>query len=148
MLLLLNKHGNPSFLFQNLGYYDINNQEAKFHKHISACSVSVEHDLNCFVVFQVYCEYRALLAEDATSSRQKNVRYFALHDLPRAKFMHNTCKAIGLSIYTVIRNNNPLPYHCTILFFCGNCAYPGDIHCNYFVNNYGLLTNREVSFGY
>ena len=32
MLLLLNEHGDPSFLFQNLSSYDINNQLAKFDK--------------------------------------------------------------------------------------------------------------------
>lgn len=45
-----------------------------------------------FYYFQVYCEYRALLAEDATSSRQKNVRHLTLHDLSAAKFVKVTEK--------------------------------------------------------
>ena len=35
MLLLLNEHGDPSFLFPNLGSYNINNQLAKFEKNLS-----------------------------------------------------------------------------------------------------------------
>ena len=42
VLLLLNEHGDPSFLFQNLSPYNINNQKAKFHKNLSAGSISVE----------------------------------------------------------------------------------------------------------
>ena len=43
MLLLLNEHGDPSFLFQNqLSFYNINNQLAKFEKNLSAGSISVE----------------------------------------------------------------------------------------------------------
>ena len=42
MLLLLNEHGDPSFLFQNLSSYNINNQLAKFDKNLSAGSTSVE----------------------------------------------------------------------------------------------------------
>ena len=42
VLLLLNKHGDPSFLFQNLSPYNINNQLAKFEKNLSAGSISVE----------------------------------------------------------------------------------------------------------
>ena len=34
MLLLLNEHGDPLFVFQNLSSYNINNQ--KFHKNLSA----------------------------------------------------------------------------------------------------------------
>ena len=34
VLLLLNEHGDPSFLFQNLSSYNINNQYAKFHKNL------------------------------------------------------------------------------------------------------------------
>lgn len=48
---------------------------------LSAKNLSFLESLNCFIFFQVYCEYRALLAEDATSSRQKNVRHFALYEL-------------------------------------------------------------------
>ena len=40
-VLLLNEHGDPSFLFQNLSSYNINNQKAKFHKILSAGSISV-----------------------------------------------------------------------------------------------------------
>jgi len=42
VLLLLNEHGDPSFLFQNLSSYNTNNQQAKFHKNLSAGSISVE----------------------------------------------------------------------------------------------------------
>ena len=36
MLLLLNDHGDPSFLFENSSPYNINNQEAKFDKNLNA----------------------------------------------------------------------------------------------------------------
>ena len=42
VLLLLNEHGDPSFLFQNLSSYNINNQLAKFEKNLSVGSISVE----------------------------------------------------------------------------------------------------------
>ena len=42
MLLLVNEHGDPSFLFSNLSFYDINNQLAKFKKNLSVGSISVE----------------------------------------------------------------------------------------------------------
>ena len=42
MLLLLNEHGDPSFLFQNLSSYNINKQLAKFDKDPSVGSISVE----------------------------------------------------------------------------------------------------------
>ena len=42
VLLLLEEHGDPSFLFQNLSSYNINNQWAKFHKNLSSGSISVE----------------------------------------------------------------------------------------------------------
>ena len=42
MLLLLNGHGDPSFLFPNLNSYSINNQLAKFEKNLSVGSISVE----------------------------------------------------------------------------------------------------------
>ena len=42
VLLLLNEHGDPSFLFQNLRSYNINNQLAKFEKNLSVGSISVE----------------------------------------------------------------------------------------------------------
>ena len=42
MLLLLNEHGDPSCLFQNLSFYNINNQLAKFEKNLSVGSISVE----------------------------------------------------------------------------------------------------------
>ena len=42
MLLLLNEHGDPSFLFQNLSSYDINKQLAKLEKNLSVGSISVE----------------------------------------------------------------------------------------------------------
>ena len=42
VLLLLNEHGNLSFLFQNLSSYNINNQKAKFDKNLSASSILVE----------------------------------------------------------------------------------------------------------
>ena len=40
--LLLDGHGVPSFLFQNLSSYNINNQLAKFEKILSVGSISVE----------------------------------------------------------------------------------------------------------
>ena len=39
VLLLLNEHGDPSFLFQNLSSYNI---KAKFDKNLSVTSISVE----------------------------------------------------------------------------------------------------------
>ena len=42
VLLLLNEHGDPSFLFPNLGSYNIDNQLAKFEKNLSVGSISVE----------------------------------------------------------------------------------------------------------
>jgi len=42
VLLLLNEHGDPSFLFQNLSSYNVNNQYAKFDKNLSAGFISVE----------------------------------------------------------------------------------------------------------
>ena len=42
MLLLLNEHGDPSFLFANLSSYNINNQLAKSEKNLSERSISVE----------------------------------------------------------------------------------------------------------
>ena len=44
MLLLLNEHGGPSFLFPNLrdGSYNVNNQLAKFENNLSVASISVE----------------------------------------------------------------------------------------------------------
>ena len=42
VLLLLNEHGNLSFLFQNLSSYNINNQKAKFDKNLNASSILVE----------------------------------------------------------------------------------------------------------
>ena len=47
MLLLLNEHGNPSFLFWNLlsSYDIINNQLAKFEKNLSEGSISEWNDL-------------------------------------------------------------------------------------------------------
>ena len=42
VLLLLNEHGDPSFLFPNLSSYNINNQLAKFEKNLSLASISVE----------------------------------------------------------------------------------------------------------
>ena len=41
MLLLLNEHGDPSFLFQNLSSY---RSRAKFDKNLSAGSIS---DIHC-----------------------------------------------------------------------------------------------------
>ena len=40
VMLLLNEHGDLSFLFQNLSSYDINSQQAKFDKNLSAGSIS------------------------------------------------------------------------------------------------------------
>ena len=45
MLLLLNEHGDPQFLFPNLSSYIINNQLAKFEKNLSVGSISVEWPL-------------------------------------------------------------------------------------------------------
>ena len=42
VLLLLNEHGDPSFLFPNLSSYNINNQLEKFEKNLSIGSISVE----------------------------------------------------------------------------------------------------------
>ena len=42
MLLLLNEHGDPSFLFPNFSSYNINNQLAKFEKNLTVGSISVE----------------------------------------------------------------------------------------------------------
>ena len=42
MLLLLNEHADPSFLFPDLSSYNINNQLAKFEKNLSVGSISVE----------------------------------------------------------------------------------------------------------
>ena len=42
MLLLLNEHGDPSFLFENLSSHNINNQLAKFEKNLSVGSISEE----------------------------------------------------------------------------------------------------------
>ena len=42
VLLLLNEHGDPSFLFPNLSSYNINNQLAKFEKILSVGSISME----------------------------------------------------------------------------------------------------------
>ena len=42
MLLLLNEHGDPSFLFPNLSSYTKNNRLAKFEKDLSVGSISVE----------------------------------------------------------------------------------------------------------
>ena len=51
MLLLLNEHGDPSFLFQILSSYDKNNQLAKFEKNLSVGSISVEWPRRLF--FQI-----------------------------------------------------------------------------------------------
>ena len=42
MLLLLNEHGDPSFLFSNLSSHNIDSQLAKFEKNLSVRSISVE----------------------------------------------------------------------------------------------------------
>ena len=42
VLLLLNKHRDPSFLFQNSSSCNINNQWAKLDKNLGVGSVSVE----------------------------------------------------------------------------------------------------------
>ena len=42
VLFLLNEHGDPKFLFQNLSSCNINNQWAKFYKNLSAGSISAE----------------------------------------------------------------------------------------------------------
>ena len=42
VLLLLNEHGDPSFLFQSLNFYNLNNQLAKFEKNLRTGSISVE----------------------------------------------------------------------------------------------------------
>ena len=44
VLLLLNEHGDTSFLFPNLSSYNVhvNNQLAKFEKNFSVASISVE----------------------------------------------------------------------------------------------------------
>ena len=40
--LLLNEHGDPPFLFENSSSYNINNQQTKSDKNLSAGSISVE----------------------------------------------------------------------------------------------------------
>ena len=67
MLLLLNEHGDPSFLFQNLSSYNTNNQYAKFDKTPSVGSQW--NDLKCFQLknkvgnphfyHQIYCSQHA-----------------------------------------------------------------------------------------
>ena len=42
MRVLLNEHGDSSFLFQNLSFYNINNHLAKFEKNLSVGSISVD----------------------------------------------------------------------------------------------------------
>ena len=43
VLLLVNEHADPSFLFENLvGSCNINNQYSKFDKNLSTGSISVE----------------------------------------------------------------------------------------------------------
>ena len=42
VLLLLNECGHPPFLFQNLRFYKIDNQQVKFDKNLSAGSISEE----------------------------------------------------------------------------------------------------------
>ena len=42
VLMLLNEHGDPSFLFPNSSFYNLNNQLAKFEKNLSIGSISVE----------------------------------------------------------------------------------------------------------
>ena len=42
MLLLLNEHEDPSYLFPNLSSYNINTVLAKFEKNLSVGSISVE----------------------------------------------------------------------------------------------------------
>ena len=42
VLLLLNEHGDPSFLFPSLSSYNVNNCLAKFEKNLSVVSISVE----------------------------------------------------------------------------------------------------------
>ena len=42
VLLFLNEHGDPSFLFSNFSPYNINNQLAKFEKNLSVGYISVE----------------------------------------------------------------------------------------------------------
>ena len=39
--MLLNEHGDPSFLFPNLNSYNINNQVAKFEKNLIVGFISV-----------------------------------------------------------------------------------------------------------
>jgi len=41
IVLLLNIHGDPTFLFQNSSPYNINSQEAKFDKNLNAGFVSI-----------------------------------------------------------------------------------------------------------
>ena len=42
VLLILNEHRDPSFLFPNFSSYNINSQLAKFEKNLSIGSISVE----------------------------------------------------------------------------------------------------------
>ena len=41
LLLHVNEHGDPSFLFPNLSSYNINNQLAKFEKNVNVGSILV-----------------------------------------------------------------------------------------------------------
>ena len=42
MLLLLNEHGDLSYLIHNLSSYNISNQWGKFDEYLSAGSISIE----------------------------------------------------------------------------------------------------------
>ena len=53
VLLLLNEHGNSSFLFPDLSSYNTNNQQAKYDKHLSAGSVSVEWPFKSTLVVEL-----------------------------------------------------------------------------------------------
>ena len=54
MLLLVNEHGVPSFLFPNLSSYDIKNQLAKFEKNLKVGSILVEWPLTEFLTYLVF----------------------------------------------------------------------------------------------
>ena len=79
LMLLLNEHGNPSFLFQNLSSCNINNQKAKFDKNLRAGSISYDsRDNSCMQCLSVSIDYltcKSTLRYHPNCSRLCYVRY-------------------------------------------------------------------------
>ena len=65
MLLLLNKHGDPSFFFQNLisHMYNINNKQAKFDNNLSVALVLFQWNDLKFVISHWSVSIRLLLVK-------------------------------------------------------------------------------------